>query len=61
MGVVRTSVQSTWLEFDLFALSSDTEQLPIAMLEAMACGIPVVATRVGDVAYIMPSGYKPQP
>lgn len=42
------------IEFDLFALSSDTEQLPIAMLEAMACGIPVVATRVGDVAHIMP-------
>jgi len=25
------------------------------MLEATACGIPVVATRVGDVAHIMPS------
>ncbi len=36
-------------EFDLFVLSSDTEQLPIAMLEAMATGMPVVATRVGDV------------
>jgi len=35
-------------------LSSVTEQLRIAMLEAMACGIPVVATRVGDVAHIMP-------
>ena len=45
-----------WLEtFDLFALSSDTEQLPISMLEAMACGIPVVATRVGDVPEIMPA------
>lgn len=40
--------------FDLFALSSDTEQLPIAMLEAMACGVPVVATSVGDVAHILP-------
>lgn len=46
---------SRLIEFDLFALSSDTEQLPIAMLEAMACGIPVVATRVGDVAHIMPT------
>ncbi len=42
-------------EFDLFALSSDTEQLPIAMLEAMACGIPIVSTNVGDVAKILPS------
>ncbi len=41
-------------QFDLFALSSDTEQLPIAMLEAMAAGVPVVATRVGDVPHILP-------
>ena len=40
--------------FDLFALSSNTEQLPISMLEAMAHGIPVVATRVGDVADVLP-------
>jgi glycosyltransferase involved in cell wall biosynthesis len=42
-------------EIDLFALSSDTEQQPISMLEAMALGIPVVATRVGDVPYIVPA------
>ena len=42
-------------QFDLFALSSDTEQLPISMLEAMALGIPVVATRVGDVADVLPA------
>ena len=41
-------------EFDVFALSSDTEQLPIAMLEAMASGMPVVTTNVGDVAKIIP-------
>lgn len=40
-------------DFDLFALSSDTEQLPIALLEAMALGMPVVATRVGDVPDIL--------
>lgn len=40
-------------EVDLFALSSDTEQLPIAMLEAMALGIPIVSTRVGDIETVL--------
>ena len=35
--------------FDLFALSSDTEQMPLAILDAMAAGLPIAATDVGDV------------
>lgn len=39
--------------FDIFALSSDSEQFPISMIEAMAAGLPLVATDVGDVGAIV--------
>jgi len=39
---------------DVFALPSDTEQMPVALLEAMASALPVAATDVGDVRRILP-------
>lgn len=41
---------SFYAQFDIFALSSDTEQMPLSVIEAMASGLPVVSTDVGDVA-----------
>jgi glycosyltransferase involved in cell wall biosynthesis len=39
--------------FNVFALSSDTEQMPFTLLEAMAAGLPIVATDVGDVKAVV--------
>jgi glycosyltransferase involved in cell wall biosynthesis len=39
--------------FDVFALSSDTEQMPNSVLEAMAAGLAVLATDVGDVKQML--------
>ncbi len=40
----------------VFVLPSRSEAMPLALLEAMACGVPSVATRVGGVPEILANG-----
>jgi L-malate glycosyltransferase len=52
LGAVREP-QRVLAYFDIFALSSDTEQMPITVLEAMAAGLPIAAVEVGDVKHMV--------
>ncbi|MCZ6611680.1 MAG: glycosyltransferase, partial [Planctomycetota bacterium] len=44
--------------FDMFVLPSLYEGLPYVLLEAMACGLPIVSTRVGGARFLIQEGYN---
>jgi glycosyltransferase involved in cell wall biosynthesis len=60
LGIAERVVFTGWVapeavlgSIDVFALSSDTEQMPNALLAAMAASRPVAAVDVGDVKSIV--------
>jgi glycosyltransferase involved in cell wall biosynthesis len=52
----RTDVAALLPGFDIFALASHYEGLPCSVVEAMTCGVPVVATAVNAVPEVVVSG-----
>ena len=56
MAGERADVPEILPAFDIFALPSRYEGLPTAVVEAMVCGIPVVATAVNSVADVVVPG-----
>lgn len=53
---VRHDIARILAASDVFALSSDREGLPIAVLEALAAARPVVVTAVGDLPRVVREG-----
>jgi L-malate glycosyltransferase len=52
----KTDVATILCEADLLLMTSVVESFCVAAAEAMACGIPVVAPRVGGLAEVVSDG-----
>jgi glycosyltransferase involved in cell wall biosynthesis len=60
----RADIPRVLSAVDVFALTSHMEAKPVSILEALACGVPVVATRVGSIPeMVLPAktGYLVEP
>lgn len=55
----RNDIAAVLPAFDVFALSSDTEQMPIVVMEAMASGLPIASIDAGDISQMVATPNAP--
>ena len=56
-GPVPKTETPTWLDQgDIFLNTSNVDNTPVSVLEAMACGLCVVSTNVGGLPYLLRNG-----
>jgi glycosyltransferase involved in cell wall biosynthesis len=55
-GVPKQQVPGVLQRGDIFLNTTRIDNTPISVLEAMACGLPVVSTNVGGIPYLLAHG-----
>ena len=55
---LKNNTEDYFNQARIYILTSETEGLPQAMLEAMACGLPVVAPDIGDIKDVAKNNYN---
>lgn len=53
---LHDDMPQVYAELDVLLSTSHTEAMPFALMEAMACGVPVIGTRVGGVPDLIQQG-----
>jgi glycosyltransferase involved in cell wall biosynthesis len=54
---LQDDMPRVYASLDLMVLTSHSEAMPLAIIEAMASGLPVIATNVGGVIDMIEAGY----
>jgi glycosyltransferase involved in cell wall biosynthesis len=54
--VPKESVAQVLSEHDIFLNTTNVDNTPVSLIEAMACGLPVVSTNVGGIPYLLEHG-----
>ena len=54
--MIQREVLAWWRRASIGVLSSESEGMPVSLIEAAACAVPVVATRVGGVEELVENG-----
>ncbi len=52
----QARVRAWWRRATVAALASDSEGMPVSLMEAAACGVPAVATAVGGIPELIEDG-----